>query len=442
MDHPRAVLWLLVILAITAPSVLGQNALPRFDVDVVGVMGDDAAETRVDLYTRIPLSDIQFIRASGGFRASYQVTADFFTVRENGRRGNRVVSEVWDRPVFVEQFAATQSENHFDALTQSVPLAPGQYLLQVQVEDRSSGRATLQELRFEVRDLDKPLAVSDLILIESYDASRNTISPRVSNRISTDPGAFRFFYELYAGDAAEVRITTEVIRLQKSGSSPSIRTLFGLDQDDDLLGEVAYQRPETTRLRKGRQAVVSEVPVSELGAGDYLLRVSVEDANGRVLDRAQKVISALWTGLAEHIQNLDDAIAQLQYIAKDRDVRFIRDGQDERERLERFRDFWKKRDPTPNTERNENMEEYYYRISYANRKYGSLIAGWKTDRGNVMVRFGEPDHVERRPFNFDVEPYEVWYYYRLGKRFIFIDKTGMGDYRLWVPIWDERNTIR
>ena len=442
MRYGRALLWLIAV-ALAVPIARGQSLIPDFDVDVVGVRSEDGSgETRVDIYTRTPLSNLRFVRASNGFRAHYQVVADFYELGAGDRRGNRVQTHVWERPVLVDDFAATQSDQAFDAATQSLSFAPGRYLLELQLEDRSNGRTALEEVKFVVRDLDRPVSVSDLIIIDAYDAGANTISPNVSNRISTEGNGFRFFYELYAEEPSDVRIVSEVVRMKESNREPSIRSLFGADRDDDVFGEVAYVRPEETALRKGRQAVVSEIPVSGLGAGQYLVRVTVESPEGTVLDRTQKVITAQWTGLAEHIQNLDEAIAQLQYIAKDREVRYIREGVTEAERMGRFREFWKKRDPTPSTDRNENMEEYYYRVSFANRKYGSLEDGWRTDRGNVMVRFGEPDFVERRPFNFDVEPYEVWYYYRLGKRFIFIDRTGLGDYELWVPIWDERNRIR
>lgn len=442
MRYGKALLWLLAALVLAGPAARAQATLPDFDVDVVAVRGDEPTRTRVDIYTKIPFANLHFIRTSSGFRADYQVTADFYELTGNDRRGNRIQSQVWERPVVVDEFSATQSAQMFDAATQSLEFAPGRYLMELQIEDQANGRTALEEVTFQVRDLSRPLAVSDLILIDAYDAERNTISPNVSNRISTESSSIRFFYELYAREATDVRVVSEVVRLNAPSSAPTIRSLFGADRDDDLLGEITYTRPEHTALRRGRQAVVSEIPLSGIGAGKYLVRVSIEDLDGNKLDVAQRVVKAEWTGLAEHIQNLDDAIAQLQYIAKDKEVRYIRDGGTTAERLARFREFWKKRDPTPRTDRNENMEEYYYRVSFANARYGSLIDGWKTDRGNVLVRFGEPDFIDRRPFNFDVEPYEVWYYYRLGKRFIFIDKTGLGDYQLWVPIWDERNRIR
>jgi len=176
--------------------------------------------------------------------------------------------------------------------------------------------------------------------------------------------------------------------------------------------------------------------------GEYIVRVKVEDEDGRILDSVEKAMTSEWTGLAEHIRDLAEAIAQLEYIAKTRELSHIRDGRTEAERLDRFKEFWRKRDPTPSTAHNERMEEYYYRISFANRQYGNFGAGWKTDRGLVMVKFGEPDHIDRHPYSFNTDPYEVWYYYSINRRFIFIDKTGFGDYELLVPYWDERTRIR
>jgi hypothetical protein len=88
------------------------------------------------------------------------------------------------------------------------------------------------------------------------------------------------------------------------------------------------------------------------------------------------------------------------------------------------------------------MEEFYYRISSANQRFGSGVPGWRTDRGQVLVSFGEPDITERHPYNYNVEPYEVWWYNRIGRKFIFVDKTGFGDYELLVPIWDDATRIR
>ncbi len=104
--------------------------------------------------------------------------------------------------------------------------------------------------------------------------------------------------------------------------------------------------------------------------------------------------------------------------------------------------FWKKRDPNPNTPRNEKMEEYYARVDYANKHFSHYIDGWRTDMGMVYIMFGAPNNVDRHPFDLDAKPYEIWAYYDLNYSFVFVDQTGFGDYRLETPVWDVWNRVR
>ena len=110
--------------------------------------------------------------------------------------------------------------------------------------------------------------------------------------------------------------------------------------------------------------------------------------------------------------------------------------------------FWRRRDPNPDTEENEYREEYYERIAYANEHFASGIPGWKTDRGRVYIAWGKPDSVESHPSGGSYDrpsyegggstttyPFEVWFYRHLdgvgdGLEIEFVDPTGTGEYRL------------
>ena len=105
--------------------------------------------------------------------------------------------------------------------------------------------------------------------------------------------------------------------------------------------------------------------------------------------------------------------------------------------------FWRRRDPTPGTPRNEFQEEHYRRIAYANDHFEfSGAAGWKTDRGRIYIWFGPPDERdvhEKGGVDSDgtsiAAPFEWWRY-----RFIegigsdvnmeFIDRDRTGNYRM------------
>jgi GWxTD domain-containing protein len=63
-------------------------------------------------------------------------------------------------------------------------------------------------------------------------------------------------------------------------------------------------------------------------------------------------------------------------------------------------DFWKRRDPTPNDERNEFRDEFEARAAFADYYFGSYdTRGSLSDRGKVFVLLGKPGAVESRGFH-------------------------------------------
>jgi GWxTD domain-containing protein len=101
-------------------------------------------------------------------------------------------------------------------------------------------------------------------------------------------------------------------------------------------------------------------------------------------------------------------------------------------------EFWKKRDPDPSTEENENLEEFMERIQYANKWFfeGSKGRGWDTQRGRILLQLGFPE--ERRWGQVaDTDrygalrtskrvPMEIWTYLRYQMVLVFVDWDDSG----------------
>ena len=97
-------------------------------------------------------------------------------------------------------------------------------------------------------------------------------------------------------------------------------------------------------------------------------------------------------------------------------------------------DFWAKRDPDPNTERNEFREEFFQRIEDANRFFrGEGIPGWKTDRGRIYIYLGQPNKIEQRPYMRDPEIKGLiwWGYFDYKFGVWFADRKGDGQYLIY-----------
>jgi GWxTD domain-containing protein len=134
-------------------------------------------------------------------------------------------------------------------------------------------------------------------------------------------------------------------------------------------------------------------------------------------------------------------------ITKDEKRAFLALVTDE-ERENFIENFWRRRDPNPDTEENEYREQYYERIAYANEHFSSGIPGWRTDRGRIYIAWGKPDSIETHPTGGAYDrpsyegggstttyPFEVWWYRHLdnvgdGLEIEFVDPTGTGEYRL------------
>jgi len=117
------------------------------------------------------------------------------------------------------------------------------------------------------------------------------------------------------------------------------------------------------------------------------------------------------------------------------------------EREQFIGEFWRLRDPDPDTDENEYREAYYERLAYANEHFSSGIPGYKTDRGRIYLKYGKPDETESHPSGGSYQrsylegggststyPFERWWYRHLPGRadveIEFIDPTGSGEYRI------------
>lgn len=137
------------------------------------------------------------------------------------------------------------------------------------------------------------------------------------------------------------------------------------------------------------------------------------------------------------IKDWETKVKQLYYIAKDKEIDSLLNTL-VTDREKNWIDFWEKKKLFYN---NDNVEtEYFKRVDYANAHFTYGRQGWETDRGKVYILFGEPDEIENHPFEIDMKPYEIWYYYSKKikySRFIFQDKDGFGDYILTDPLFFE-----
>ena len=431
--------YLILLLALVCYKTADAQS-SGFTVDVITVHPEQAEVLpRLDLYARIPFTSLRFLTSSNGFLARFEVRAEFYSLDNRNRKRELFLSKTWPAEARANHFEATQTRELASITNASFHLEPGNYLLELYLEDLSSNDQQMLERFVEVRSFNDDIAVSDLILVHSYNERDQSISPIITDEIDTRLDAFNLFYEVYADDESAIRVTREVIRTQKSKGLPILRWFVQRWRGEDELGEITYASDESINLRKGRNPFIVSIPHNTFEVGEYLIRVKLFDEAGQFLAEADREVTLRsMETLEQRGRDIDDAIAQLKYIAKNNELKYIQEGETREERMERFKEFWEKRDPTPATrDVNEKMDEYYHRIDIANKNYPGDTPGWQTDRGHTLIWYGEPDQIDRSNANTNgKQPYEIWHYHRIGRRFVFIDRTGTGVFELNQPVWD------
>ncbi len=384
--------------------------VPLFSIDAANYRSNTPGKTKVDFFVQVPYSEIQFVKRSDGFFASYSVTITFMDKDKN----NILSERIWKEQILENDFNRTIAKNNFNLSYKTYDLRPGDYHFKCTVEDLDSRRTATREFPFKVEELSDTLGLSNLILVSNVlvDSGGETIIPNVSKIVTSSMDSLQFYFDVYSDK--EQLVYLEYI-LEDIKANQSTKTL------------------DPRNVKPGANSFFFTLPDTKFKLGEYSLKIILKNNDWKEITSTEKKFLSKIEGMPSIITDLDKAVEQLLYIATPAERDNIEEAGDYNGKLERFLDFWNKKKPNPNIDDNPILYEYYRRIEYANKNFKGLSEGWRTDMGLIFVTFGPPSNVERHPFDSDSKPYEIWDYYDQNRSFVFVDQTGFGDYRLYNP---------
>lgn len=213
------------------------------------------------------------------------------------------------------------------------------------------------------------------------------------------------------------------------------------------------QRSEKQIKQAGNSVVeVGLLNLSKLPSDSYSLALSLIDPktnqafistkrfylyNPNVIDSSKTFVGNLNVMNSEFgvlsIEDCDLMFKQSKYIATQTEIERYGKLDSLKAKREFLFNFWNARNPEPGSPRNEYKEEYLKRVAYANQHFKNMgREGYLSDRGRVLLIYGEPDQKDMYPNEPNLKPYEVWFYHEIegGVAFYFGDLTGFGKYEL------------
>ncbi|MBN1996233.1 GWxTD domain-containing protein [candidate division KSB1 bacterium] len=369
----------------------------------------DTTASKADFYFTVVNDILTFVKTGDN---TYQAEFDLNLVLYKNKN-EPIHDKSINRKVTAESYEETNSRQNPQLIKLSVSLAPGKYKYKIELYDHESKKNLTREDDLElVAFTSDRIRISDIIFVDRLDTIKNkiTYTPNLSRTFSSAKSAFKAYLEIIPPHGVEqVELNYKI-----------------LDSKEEKIftDSFIYNTDQSQISRFIELAPVKNKP------GEYYLQVAVTAGNQTV--KSQKRFNIHWGNLTLQEDNIDIALEQLSLIAQKKDINMIKTADaDEKQKL--FEEFWKKRDPTPATPVNELKQEFFRRIDFSNRTFSEIYtgrAGWRTDRGQVYIKNGPPDQVERQPTEIGMPTAEIWYYARLNKRYIFSDRRGSGEFRL------------
>lgn len=394
------------------------NTAPHYYFQVLNFKSADSL-SRMDFYFQIPHSRLHFIRTGSEFVSPFTISLRMIAAKDK-----TVFLDSWKETAICKVYDETVAEDILCSSQRHFTVTPGEYTLEVIVTEAETGESVSEARRLVARDYSLPgPSMSDVMILtaSSVAGGKHVIVPNVRGNVVSPADSFQLFYEVYSGGRSPLYTTT---------------TIAGKDN------QILYSRRSMIPHGDAALRIFDDIPKSSLPMGQYSLTVRLHhsaDDRSPALAAAVSRFSIAYPELPPTITDLDRAADQMMYIAGSSTIDSIKSSPDAAAKLEKFISFWRNYHSNFSPDGKTSMREYYNRVAYADKEFRHFFEGWKSDRGMIYILFGPPDNVERYPFNPDTKPYEIWHYYSKAHHFLFVDETGLGDYRLRNPIWSDNS---
>lgn len=431
----------------------------------------DSAGYHLEVYLRIPPATLE--RLARGTAGQANVRA---VVKVRSRYGSGDLESAQE---FEIQHADT-SRGQGRVVLFRFPVAPGACRVQARLEDLQSRKRGIvysgnkvpesTEIRGDM-EIPRPQAGRDVSDIEFVWPAAGAKSPGLA---FVRGGQVRIpnpdrLYGLFAG-TLDAAFTAR----SRAGDERPWRWVARVLDDS---GRALVQKESTAVA--GRFATASaRFDVTDLPAGAYQLdaRIWQEGDAGALQRRARFSVGWDPDTWNRNAADVADDVHFLLEAREEEQFAVLQPG--EQEKL--LEDFWRKRDPTPETALNEAYLTFRERVEHANAQYArfGIDRGMFSDMGRVYIRYGEPTDILRQVIpagdatlsraleeiirredremgevnqkgpGGDQRPYEVWIYEgdiplpfdadptsqgHVTKRrllFLFVDEQGLGTYTL------------
>jgi GWxTD domain-containing protein len=366
-------------------------------------------EYRVYLFVELMHDILQFTFDKNTYQAKFE-TELIFTEEKT----KATFSQIWQSQFSLADYGETNSRQKFFLTYDSLTLPPGNYDVSFRYQDLQGKQNIPFEFKFQLPSMKKITIASPLFV--NLDRPLETMIPNLEYRPIASFSQISF---------------NENIGLFVAAHAENTRQLDLSVYLQDIEMKTTFFRFDTL-LSSGTTLFTGTIkpPILKLEEGNYQVKLTINTEIDSI--SIQTPLEIRWLNKPRSLRTLDYALQPLQIILSKNEYDQLSSG-GKQEKADKFMNFWKEKDPSPETAFNELLYEFYSRVDSVDREFGSKNRryGWRTDPGRIILMYGEPDLIEDQSLN-PVKPYLSWSYILPDTTLTFIFQAidGRKRYRL------------
>lgn len=298
--------------------------------------------------------------------------------------------------------------------------------------------------------------LSGLFIITDI-AEKSSLSPLrfVENQFDNPLGARpQFGVAYFYGDDDILKFYTEAYQLPENQKSYYSYQLFSLKTNLAIEGFGAVNRIKGDES-SDKKSLISSLKIKDLPSGHYEIRsvLNIEKMdplyypkqsiqfyriNTNDIDpiRASDAIDPRWSetiGLGKKLNWYINGLYPIASGLERKQIEYLSNSKNDTIKQRFIQYFWESRSQIKSFE---EAEKYLNILNEVEKKYSSrAVSGYATDRGRIFLQYGTPTLTEKRPFESDGYPFEIWQYntleapnapYQINKLFVFANYSVAG----------------
>ena len=380
-------------------------------------------QIRLEICYSFDLSQLQIENQT---RSEYNFTLDLKFLNKEGK----VIKDISEKKIISES-AFESYDNSFFLDLHKLYLMPDTVRFVLTLSDSLSGKFGNIDTIVDLKPFLNDLSVSNPVFISYISKASDENNVFTRQNILMIPNPTRSFRS--SSENSNFFVYFDINNLEYDPEKPS---LYSLEYSiTDLSGEIV-KRVEHSQLQKVSENTsrIEKINIDQLPTGIYSLNLQIADmANDNITQSHSyfKVISE--EGSASMLMPMEEADVekyynQIKYIATDKELSLYRQL-DTKGKQEFLLQFWRSRDPNPETPENEFMLQHFQRIDYCEKHFRN---GLNSDRGRIYIQYGPPVDIMRNFSSLEYsKPVEIWTYSLDGRvEFIFVDRINDDNYVL------------